>query len=283
MEEEFKVFLTKKEITADEYKGGSLEVKAKLVEAFALEKSKAQGKLSYTSFSDPVDAAPNPPIRRERKIIRVAFESDHGIPTSQTYTLSSSSAFEGWFTRHQIVHLRQPDNLSVDQFSDLVNNGEYRAFCKSDGWKHRDQVDDSILEVEASNHLLSALVENYPHSHIHHNVRLFDESGKRSFREYDALIHGHDIIAPSVGFLIECKYVPHPRDIGNLLHRAAELEGWLKAGKSFPAKEGTLTGLQQDMDFQHLFNVQRVVPVMAGKLFHHVNMDECVAKGVLPV
>ena len=137
--------------------------------------------------------------------------------------------------------------------------------------------------MEASNHLLSALAENYPHYHIHHNVRLFDESGKRSFREYDAFIHGHEIIAPSVGFLVEGKYVPHPRDIDNLLHRAAELEGWLKAGKSFPAKEGTLTGLQQDMDFQHLFNVKRVVPVMAGKLFHHVNMDECVAKGVLPV
>ena len=91
----------------------------------------------------------------------------------------------------------------------------------------------------------------------------------------------YDIIAPSVGFLIDGKYVPHPRDIGNLLNRAAELEGWLKEGKSFPAKEGTLTGLQQDMDFQHLFNVQRVVPVMA--LFHHVNMDECVVKGVLPV
>ena len=50
MEEEFKVFLTKKEITADEYKGGSLEVKAKLVEAFALEKSKAQGKLSVQAI-----------------------------------------------------------------------------------------------------------------------------------------------------------------------------------------------------------------------------------------
>ncbi len=197
--------------------------------------------------------------------------------------MSSSSAFEGWLTRHQIVHLRQPDNLSIDQFSDLVNNGEYQAFCKSDGWKHRDQVDDSILEVEASNHLLSALAEHYPHSHIHHNVRLFDESGKRSFREYDAFIHGHEIIAPSVGFLIEGKSVPHPRDIDNLLHRAAELEGWLKAGKSFPAKEGTLTGLQKDMDFQHLFNVQRVVPVMAGKLFHRLNIDECVAKGGLPM
>ena len=44
-----------------------------------------------------------------------------------------------------------------------------------------------------------------------------------------------------------------------------------------------LSGLQRDMDFQHLFHIQRVAPVMAGKLIHHVNMDECVAKGVLPV
>ena len=73
---------------------------------------------------------------------------------------------KGWFKRHQIVHLRQPDNLSVDQFSDLVNNDEYRAYRKSGGWKHRDQVDDSILELEASNHLLSALAEHYPHSQM---------------------------------------------------------------------------------------------------------------------
>eukprot|EP01039_Chlorochromonas_danica_P012471 gene12471-14272_t len=38
MDEEFKTFLAKKEITVDEYKGGSLEAKAKLVETF--EKSK---------------------------------------------------------------------------------------------------------------------------------------------------------------------------------------------------------------------------------------------------
>ena len=44
MEEGFKTFLAKKEITVDEYKGGSLEAKAKLVEAF--EKSKPKGKLS---------------------------------------------------------------------------------------------------------------------------------------------------------------------------------------------------------------------------------------------
>ena len=165
--------------------------------------------------------------------------------------------------------------------SDLVNNGEYRALCKLDGWKHRDQVDESILEVEASNHLLSALAEHYSHSH--HNVRLFDESGKRSSRKYDALIHGNEIISPSISFLIEGKYVPHPSDIDNLLYRAAELKGRLKARKSFPAKEGTLSGLQRDMDFQHLFNIQKVVPVMKGKLLHHVNMNECVAKGVLPV
>jgi len=90
-----------------------------------------------------------------------------------------------------------------------------------DGWKHRDQVDESILEVEASNHLLSALAEHYSHSH--HNVRLFDESGKRSFRKYDALIHGHEIISPSIGFLIEGKYVPHiPSDIDNLQAGHAE-------------------------------------------------------------
>ena len=41
MEEEFKLFLTGKEITIDEYKGGSFEAKSKLVEAF--EKSKIQG------------------------------------------------------------------------------------------------------------------------------------------------------------------------------------------------------------------------------------------------
>jgi len=41
MEEEFKTFLAKKEITVDEYIGGSLEAKAKLVEAF--EKSKPKG------------------------------------------------------------------------------------------------------------------------------------------------------------------------------------------------------------------------------------------------
>ena len=41
MEEEFKLFLTRKEITVDEYKGGSLEAKSKLVEAF--EKTKVQG------------------------------------------------------------------------------------------------------------------------------------------------------------------------------------------------------------------------------------------------
>lgn len=44
MEEEFKTFLAKKGISVDEYKGGSLEAKAKLVETF--EKSKPQGKLS---------------------------------------------------------------------------------------------------------------------------------------------------------------------------------------------------------------------------------------------
>jgi len=47
MEEGFKTFLAKKEITVDEYKGGSLEAKAKLVEAF--EKSKPKGKLSSYS------------------------------------------------------------------------------------------------------------------------------------------------------------------------------------------------------------------------------------------
>jgi hypothetical protein len=37
MEEEFKVFLTKKEITVDEYRGDSFEANVKLVEAFALQ------------------------------------------------------------------------------------------------------------------------------------------------------------------------------------------------------------------------------------------------------
>jgi hypothetical protein len=41
MDEEFKIFLNRKEISVDEYKGGSLEAKSKLVEAF--QKSKSQG------------------------------------------------------------------------------------------------------------------------------------------------------------------------------------------------------------------------------------------------
>ena len=214
-------------------------------------------------------------------MIHVTFEAEHGIPTTQKFTLSSS-VLADWMKRHKIVSLRQPDDGNVDLFSDLVNNGEYRALCKTDGWKHREQVDDSILEVEASNKLLSALAEHFPHSHLHHNVRLFDESGKRPLREYDALIHGHEI-APSIGFIVEGKYVPHPTDVHDLLYRAAELQGWLKAGRNFPAKEGTLNGLQRPMNFQHLFNIQRVVPVLAGKLFHQVNIDECVSQGVLPV
>jgi hypothetical protein len=48
MDEEFKVFLTKGDITVDEYKRGSLEAKTKLLEIF--EKSKAQGKLSVQSL-----------------------------------------------------------------------------------------------------------------------------------------------------------------------------------------------------------------------------------------
>ena len=44
MEEEFKTFLTKKEISVDEYKGLTGELKVRLVEAF--EKSKPQSKLS---------------------------------------------------------------------------------------------------------------------------------------------------------------------------------------------------------------------------------------------
>ena len=44
MKEEFKTFLlTEWEITEEEYRGGSFEAKAKLVEAF--EKSKSQGEL----------------------------------------------------------------------------------------------------------------------------------------------------------------------------------------------------------------------------------------------
>ena len=57
--------------------------------------------------------------------------------------------------------------------------------------------------------------------------------------------------------------------------------GRLVEGKEGPSSEGGHA--QRDMDFQHLFHIQRVVPVMAGKLFQYVNMDECVAKGVLPV
>jgi hypothetical protein len=49
MEEEFKNVLAKKEITVDEYKGGSLEAKAKLVEAF--EESKPKGSYSVIQSS----------------------------------------------------------------------------------------------------------------------------------------------------------------------------------------------------------------------------------------
>ena len=49
MEKEYKSFLAKKGITVDDYKVGSLEAKAILVEAF--EKSKPTGKLSsYSVF-----------------------------------------------------------------------------------------------------------------------------------------------------------------------------------------------------------------------------------------
>jgi hypothetical protein len=138
------------------------------------------------------------------------------------------------------------------------------------------------LEIEAAQYVLSAVTEFYPNAHVHHNVQLKDASGKKLMREYDALVHGHEL-SPTVGFLVEATYVPHAKDIGKLFDRATELERWLHAKKVYRASEGTLISTRKPLDLSHLFNIQRVVPVLAGKLFHQVNLDECVLRGVLPL
>lgn len=190
------------------------------------------------------------------------------------------STMTEWKSGFDVKYLQQPDRVDVCFFSDLVDGGQYRAVCNSDAWKHRDQVDDAILEVEAAQYVLSAVTEFYPDAHVHHNVRLKETCGKKLMREYDAIVHGHEL-SPTVGFLVEAKYVPHPDDIGELLDRAKELEKWLQAKKVYPASEGTLSSTRKPLDLSHLFNIQRVVPVLAGKLFHQVNLDESVSRGVL--
>ena len=211
----------------------------------------------------------------------VTFESQDGDPIMRKVTLTPSTMTE-WKSGFDVKYLQQPDRVDVCFFSDLVDGGQYRAVCNSDGWKHRDQVDDAILEIEAAEYVLSAVTEFYPNAHVHHNVQLKDTSGKKLMREYDAIVHGHELF-PTVGFLVEAKYVPHPNDIGKLLDRATELERWLQAKKVHPASEGTLMSKRKPLDLSHLFNIQRVVPVLAGKLFHQVNLDECVSRGVLPL
>ena len=195
-------------------------------------------------------------------------------------TLTPSTMTE-WKSGFDIKYLQQPDRVDVYFFSDLVDGGQYRAVCKSDGWKHRDQIDDAILEIEAAHYVLSAVTEYYPNAHVHHNVQLQDTCGKM-LKEYDAIVHGHEL-SPTVGFLVETKYIPHPKDIGKLFDRATELETWLHAKKVYRASEGTLISTRKPLDLSHLFNIQRVVPVLAGKLFHQVNVDECVSRGVLPL
>ena len=179
-----------------------------------------------------------------------------------------------------IQSLEQADGKQFFGFEDIEDGVTYKANCQSDSWKRRGEVDDQILEMEASNYLLELYRDT--NCHLHPNLKLFRREGGNVLREYDFFLHG-DLVEPTFGILLEAKTVPHPKDVDNLVKRSLELEGYFKNRDNYFATAGTLLKKQNTVDFKHFYNVKKVYPVLAGKLFHEINIDQFIKSVVMPM
>eukprot|EP01036_Dinobryon_divergens_P027169 gene27171-35894_t len=190
-----------------------------------------------------------------------------------------------------VVYSGATEKKTVSVTFESQDGDPYRALCKSDGWKLRDQVDDVILGIEAAHYVLRAVTEYYPNAHVYHNVQLQDTCAREGRVYAGEGIRCHCSWSSQSAFSlkpISLQMQGRPSSpaatFPTLLSRATELERWLQAKKVYPASEGKLISTRKPLDCNHLlFNIQRVVPVLAGILLHQVKVDECVARGVLPL
>mgnify|MGYP003386121587 CR=1 FL=1 len=216
-----------------------------------------------------------------KRRIKVSYNDIDGDVHCSPVTLRPDT-FSQWKSGQNIIRLLQPDGVAVYTFDDITGGGEYRAVCDTDSRKLRDQNDDKILEIEATQAVLEAMKSEYPDAHVHHNL-MFGKKLSELKMEVDGLVHGH-VHNPTIACMVDCKYNPRDTDVDKVLARSKKLLGYIENKEVFPfSKSGTLLDKAVTVPFNHFHNVNRVVPCLGGKLFHKDVIEYCHKKGVFPV
>lgn len=216
-----------------------------------------------------------------KKKIFISFEAIDALnqpATIKSISLSKASLLT-FRTGHDIACLLQPDGQEVLEFEELEDGGMYRASRKFDAQKNRYQIDDEILEMEASERLFQELKIKSKNAHLHQNLKVYE--GKTVLSQFDAIVHG-DIAEETYAIVLEAKTKVHPNDLSVAVEKAAVFQRHLQSTSILSCTSGFNPAAVRE-PFTHYTNVKHVIPCIAGRHFSSELVNECCSLGIIPV
>jgi len=215
--------------------------------------------------------------------VAVSFEAIDALnlPATIVNISLNKTSLETFRAGHDIGRLLQPDGEEVLEFEELKDGGMYRAIRKFDAQKHRYQIDDEVLEMEASECLFQELRTNSNAVHLHQNVKVYEGNNDSVSSQFDAIVHG-DIAENKYAIVMEANTKVHPSDLSVVLAKAALFDKYLTTTSSLSCTSGFNPAVKRE-PFAHYGNVKHVIPCLAGRHFSTELVDACCTRGIIPV
>jgi hypothetical protein len=198
---------------------------------------------------------------------------------TQVHPLTKES-FDGFMSRRAFKSLIQPDMKFVNDFSSLVDGGEYRV-DQGYNFIKRSQDEDKIVEIESSYAMDDYVKKDYPDAHLHQNLIIYENQGGKKLIEIDAISHG-SVDKPTFALLLESKFKVHQNDIDKVNLKVASFEKLILSSKSNNNNLYATLGSYQPKEFSlsHFHNVREIYPILSGSLFRPELINLCHDKKV---
>jgi len=202
-------------------------------------------------------------------------------PKVRMFTMNEKT-WRDEFKGHSIDLLLSPSGEEVATFDNMEEGGCYRAVRKIDHLLKSRKVDADVLEQEAALFLLGNMIKNYPNCHLHQNVTLRKNSDKDTVtQQFDGVLHGH-LSKPTFAIIMEAKTSIHPDHFDEVLEKVDTFKSYVSEAQTYNFSAGWAPNLPSS-SFTHFSNVQHFIPCLAGRRFPENLVEECVAKGIMPV
>lgn len=222
-------------------------------------------------------------ISGARKKVYVMYDSIEAIDRNASVIQMAMKRddFERYLMKLEL--LLSLDGNSVNSFDQLEDGGQYRAIQDKDIAQNLWRVSDQALEMEAGSGLITMVNQTYPGAHLHQNVKLIEDGLKNMHggHQYDNIVHG-DKELPTWAVMMEVKSKVHPNDIDLVVKKAEDLRNEIVNHSKFAFTSGHKPEPIINR-FSHFRNVDRIIPCLASRHFPTHLVDDCIAKGIMPL